>query len=367
MKGSVRKRESGKWEYYFDIGVSNGKRRRKTKGGFKTKSEASKALREAINLFEKGTVVSNNVPYLGEYLDYYYDSYILNNTRYSTQYLYKKIIDFHIKKDLGFYKLDKLTSEILQEYLYKKFKEGYSKNYIFSIRNVLNIALKYATKVNKFIPYNPMNDVSITNLKFKNKPKEIISRDDFIVISNFFKDRDCYYIPLMIGYYTGMRIGEILALKWENIDLENQVIHIKHTLITKPNGDTFLSDPKTKNSLRSILIGDTLTNILELYKIRQCKEFSNREFVCCNWDGKNMNKKHTEYIVNSIKKKLKIKFSFHMLRHLHATLLLEGGANIKSVSTKLGHSSVKITMDTYIHNTVTMEKETVAVFEQYTV
>ncbi|MFR3558355.1 MAG: tyrosine-type recombinase/integrase [Paraclostridium sordellii] len=367
MKGSVRKRESGKWEYYFDIGYIDGKRRRKTKGGFNTKAEASKALRDAISLFEKGIVVSNKVPYFSDFIEYYFDNYIALNTKYSTQYLYRKIIDVHLKKDLGFYKINKLTSQILQDYLNKKFNDGYSKNYIISIKNLLNSSLRYATKVNKFIPYNPVNDVSISNLKFKSKPKEIISRDDFIIISNFFKDRDCYYIPLTIGYHTGMRIGEILALKWENVDLENQIIHVKHTLITKPNGDTFLSDPKTKNSLRSIYIGDTLTNILQFYKIRQCEEFGDREFVCCNWDGKSMNKKHTEYIVNSIKKKLGIKFSFHMLRHLHATLLLEGGANIKSVSTKLGHSSVKITMDTYIHNTIKMEKETVALFEQYTV
>ncbi|MDV8112742.1 tyrosine-type recombinase/integrase [Bacillus sp. BAU-SS-2023] len=366
MKGSVRKRDSGKWEYYFDMGIIDGKRKKKTKGGFKTKSEATKALREAISLYEQGLVADNKVPYYSDYLDYFYDNYIMLNTKYSTQYLYKKIIEVHIKKDLGFYKLNKLNSSILQNYLNKKYNEGYSKNYLISIKNLLNMSLRHACKVNKYIPYNPVSDVSV-NFKFNNKHMEIIYIDDFKCIINDIRHKDYYYIPLSIGFYTGMRCGEILALKWDNVDLENGIIHVKYTLTTKPSGEYFLTDPKTKNSIRSIYIGETLCNILKNYKDRQLSEYGYKEFVCCSIKGNVMTRKNIGYLNKYIKNNLNIKFNFHMLRHLHATLLLESGANIKSISERLGHSSTQITLDTYTHNTLKLEKETVDLFERYTV
>lgn len=95
------------------------KRIRKIKSAFNAKAKANKALREAISLFEKGIIVSNKIPYFNYFIEYYFDNYIVLNTKYSTKYLYIKIIDVHIKKDLDFYRIDQLTSQILQDYLDK--------------------------------------------------------------------------------------------------------------------------------------------------------------------------------------------------------------------------------------------------------
>lgn len=354
MKGSVRKRGNC-YQYYFDIGTTpEGKRKRKTKSGFKTKNDAERELRIAIQQFENGYVT--NELYYHEFLNYYIDNYVELNCKYNTVRLYKSLIRNHLS-DISHYKLSKLNSLILQEFLNNKYKSGISRNTLLAIHRLLNSSIKYAYSIG-YINNNPMINVKC-NYKYSLEEKQIISYEVMNEILRYTKPIDSYFIPLSIGFYTGMRLGEILSLKWNNIDLHKNIITIKTTMIYKDDGTIQDIPPKTRSSIRTISIPDKLSNVLKEYRIRNVNDY-----VCLSLNGDRLNKKHIEYMIKKINKQFNISFNFHLLRHMHATMLIESGCNIKSVSKRLGHSSVNITYNTYIHVTDKIEKETIDILNK---
>lgn len=375
MKGGVRKR-SNKWYYYFDLGIVDGKRKKVERVGGNTKKEAEKALREALNEYENSGIVfeESNIS-LSDYLDFWYKEYVLLNCKYNTQESYRINIEKHIKPKLGVYKVKALTPAILQSFINKKYKENYSQNTLQVLKNILHRSLKSAVYPYKHIRENPMQYVSIPKTKTKTESNKVktITLDEFNQILNIFPQDSFQRIVLLIGFYTGMRRGEIIALTWDDINLDNKTITVKHTLIKKKNGIFELSQPKTESSCRTIFTGDTLIRLLKEHKLHQKKMklkygefYFDSNWVCTKENGQQVNTHTLDTIVKQIRGALNNDFHFHCLRHTHATLLLENGANIKDIQNRLGHSQLSTTMDTYSHVTDKMKNETVDIFEKIT-
>ncbi|KPI49954.1 integrase [Clostridioides difficile] len=375
MKGGVRKR-SNKWYYYFDLGIVEGKRKKVERVGGNTKKEAEKALREALNEYENSGIVfeESNIS-VSDYLDFWYKEYVLLNCKYNTQESYRINIEKHIKPKLGIYKVKALTPAILQSFINKKYKEEYSQNTLQVLKNILHRSLKSAVYPYKHIRENPMQYVSIPKAKTKTESSKVktITLDEFNQILNIFPQDSFQRIVLLIGFYTGMRRGEIIALTWDDINLDNKTITVKHTLIKKKNGIFELSQPKTESSCRTIFTGDTLIRLLKEHKLHQKKMklkygefYFDSNWVCTKENGQQVNTHTLDTIVKQIRKALNNDFHFHCLRHTHATLLLENGANIKDIQNRLGHSQLSTTMDTYSHVTEKMKNETVDIFERIT-
>ncbi|HGM3773930.1 TPA: tyrosine-type recombinase/integrase [Clostridioides difficile] len=371
MKGGVRKRGE-KWYYYFDLGTVNGKRKKIERVGGKTKKEAEKALRDALSEFEnEGQLFSDNEMSFSDFLDFWYKEYVLLNCKYGTQKNYEKIIKNHLKPELGKYKLKNLNPAILQKFLNDKSRFGLSKNSINNFYGVLSGALKSAVYPFKFIKENPMQYVHMPKMQ-ENKKNDlkIISLKDFNKILERFPQGSSFYIPLQIAFNTGMRGGEVTALQWDDIDLENKIIHVRHTLISRGKEGFELGTPKTESSYRKINIGDTLTKVLKEHKKLQ-KEmklkfgewYINSSFVCTKEMGEHVTTNSLKYLSRVVNYELGIDFNFHSLRHTHATLLLENGANIKDIQHRLGHAKISTTMDTYSHVTNNMRNQTVNIFE----
>ncbi|HBG1860693.1 tyrosine-type recombinase/integrase [Clostridioides difficile] len=371
MKGGVRKRGE-KWYYYFDLGAVNGKRKKIERVGGKTKKEAEKALRDALSEFEnEGQLFSDNEMSFSDFLDFWYKEYVLLNCKYGTQKNYEKIIKNHLKPDLGKYKLKNLNPAILQKFLNDKSRFGLSKNSINNFYGVLSGALKSAVYPFKFIKENPMQYVHMPKMQ-ENKKNDlkIISLKDFNKILERFPQGSSFYIPLQIAFNTGMRGGEVTALQWDDIDLENKIIHVRHTLISKGKEGFELGTPKTESSYRKINIGDTLTKVLREHKKLQ-KEmklkfgewYINSNFVCTKEMGEHVTTNSLKYLSRVVNYELGIDFNFHSLRHTHATMLLENGANIKDIQHRLGHAKISTTMDTYSHVTNNMRNQRVNIFE----
>lgn len=376
MKGGTRKRGK-KWYYYFDVSTVDGKRKKIERVGGNTKKEAEAALRNAINEYErKGSYSKETNISFSDYLDYWFKEYVEVNCKYNTISRYETAIRVHIKPSLGIYKLKNITPYILQEFFNNKFKDGYSKKTLNVFYGILSSSLKMAVYPYEFINDDPIRYIKMpkyNNLTLKNVEEKlkIISLEEFDAICDRFPQGTPYYIPFMIGFYTGMRIGEVTALSWDDIDLENKTISVTKNLVMKDNGEFDIETPKTKSSIRTISIGDTLVKTLKKHKTWQIENrfkyynfYNVSDFVCTKEDGSIVTKYTISYAVKVINKELHIPFSFHSLRHTHATILLENSANIKDIQVRLGHSNIKTTMDTYSHVTEKMSLDSVNIFER---
>lgn len=408
MKGSVRKR--GKtWSYYFDLGKIDGKRQKKEKGGFATKKEAEAALAKALNEYNTaGLVFEPSEITLSDYLDYWVKEYCEMNCKPNTIRIYSQVIRNHIKPDIGEYKLKAITAPVVQKWLNCLKTKGYSQKYVSLCRDALSGALTYAVNPMQYIKFNPCLYARIP--KYDTPPKEsryVIQPEDFKRIVTRYNADTPAYVPLMIGYYTGMRANEVFALTWDDIDLGNRTISVNKTLVpqkARSKGDSpwYFGSPKTKSSKRTITIGETLYKALKtarhkkkLLRMEQGQEFKECYFedvskgngetvrhliwkkrsepcrfpladmVCIYEDGHFYSSEAMRLAISKpINQEMGIKYNFHSLRHTHATMLVESGAPLKSVQERLGHGNIQITMNVYTHNTDSQIKETVDLFEK---
>jgi len=372
MKGGVRQRGLT-WSYYFDLGIVDGKRKKKEKGGFRTKGDVDKALRKAMTEYENaGSVIDQSNITVSDYFEYWYKEYVLINCKYHTQQAYRIVIDKHIKPILGIYKLKSLKPATLQEFLNSKYINGYTKGSVANFYGVLSGALKAAVYPYQLLKENPMTYVSMP--KYDKDPNssddlKIITLDQFDQIINRFKEGSSFYIPLQIAFNTGMRASEVCGLTWDCVDVENKSIRVEKIIINKDRQWIF-GTPKTKSSYRTITIGKTLVDILKANIIRQQENklkydeyYTKNDFVCTKENGELITTDSLKYLSRVVNYELGIKYNFHSLRHAHATILLEGGALPKDIQERLGHSKISTTMDTYSHVTSKMKNDTVSILE----
>ena len=266
---NVRKRGQ-KWQYQFEGARIEGKRKQITKSGFNTKKEALEAGVKALAEYNNsGIHFEPSEISVSDYFDYWFKNYVVLELKINTQHSYRNYIDNHIKPSFGFYKLKSLTPATLQEFINSKYINGFSKSHLTNLMGVLSGALKYAVHPCGFIKDSPM--VYVKFPKYEHSKTDVnhkyITSEEFEKIIARFPYGSSFYMPIIIGYYTGFRIGETLGLTWEDIDLENRKISVNKILYY--NEDTnlwYLGSPKTPTSTRTIEIGQTLLGILKKYK-----------------------------------------------------------------------------------------------------
>lgn len=402
--GEVIARKRGKkWEYRIELAKTNKKRNQKSKGGFNTKKEAIEAGTKVLAEYNNsGLYFVPSEMSLADYLDYWIERYCKVNLLENTCNNYKKKIRLHIKPNLGIYKLNSLTSAILQDFINLKFNEGYSRNTLSVIKGILVSSLDYATNTLSFIKYNPMHAVKLPLSRAvpdvaTRKKERIVLSDEFIQkLFNRFDEESSAYYELLLGYTCGLRLGEAFAVDLENdIDYEKGYLYVNNQVQFLNNYWT-LVDPKY-NSFRVIKL-DSFT----LNKLKKAKE---RHFKSIEFYGefykqlKINNKKQLNYnegtpihilstrdngtyiqprtmqhvgrvvhyqLYNSNEKipeeEFK-KYDYHSLRHKHATMLLEAGANIKDVQERLGHKNIETTLQIYTHTTEKIQNDTVNIID----
>lgn len=372
--GFLYKRENSKgftWYYKIKIGsevILN--KSAKTS----IKKEAKKILDNTIYELEHGmsTALSKDMP-LNDYLNCWLEDNVKLNCKYNTYTTYKKLVHEHVENTIGLYKIKQIDTYLMQQFINNMHKNGYSKSTIELTRNMLSGAFKCAIQTYNLININPVQYTKIPKYKASQKEikDKIITKEQFNKLIELNPIGSDLYIPLQIAFHTGMRFGEVAALLWENVDLDNKIIHVKYTLIKKKHGDIELTTPKTKGSIRDIFIGDTLFKILKAHKTRQKenklkhgKFYTDSDWICTNDFGELSNIDTLRGALVRLKNKVDFYFTFHCLRHTHATLLIEAGANIKDVQKRLGHDNLATTMNIYSHVTNNMKNQTVDIFEK---
>ncbi|WP_342082462.1 site-specific integrase [Enterococcus faecium] len=351
----------------------DGSRKKVEKVGGDTRPEAEAALRKVLSdIDETGQYFLGTDTRVKQYLDFWMEEYVKLNLKYNTYENYRFTIKNHINGYLGKKKLTDLSPALLQNFINAEFKKGYSKKTMTITHSVLKNALNMAVYPWGLIKQNPMLYVKISKYEARpttKKDLKIISLEDFDHMLEITPEGHPFYIPLNIGFYTGMRVGEVCGLTWDDVDFSNGTITVEKQMV-KNDGAWVYGTPKTSSSNRTIFIGQTLLAILKKHKKQQLenrmkygKLYIDSNAVCTKEDGELVTPSVVKWNTRRISNALSLSFNFHSLRHTHATLLLENGAKMKEISERLGHSRISITMDTYSHVTDKMRNETVDIME----
>lgn len=374
MQGGVRKKGNN-WYYYFELAKVDGKRKKIERKGGATKKEAQAALRKAIAEYENsGSFQEGSDMSFSDYLDFWYKNYVQVQCKKTTAILYERYIRQHLKPILGLYKLKSLNPSILQDYLNKKSINGFSKNTVSSFYGLLSGSLKYAVHPMQYIKENPMQYVSMPRYDVLHKKDsndlKILTLNNFNDMVERFPLGSSFYIPLQIAFHTGLRASEVTALQWDDIDLDNNTLEVNKILVKIDHEWTF-GTPKNQSSHRTVTFGNTLKKILLAHKRYQDEMklkydhwYKHSNFICTKENGESVTTESLKYLSRVVNYELKIDFNFHSLRHTHATMLIENGANMKDVQKRLGHSKLSTTMDTYVHVTQKMKSKSVDIFER---
>ncbi|MFJ8452761.1 site-specific integrase [Bacillus paramycoides] len=359
MKGSVRK-DGNNWLFEVTIKVDpiTGKRTRKKKRGFKTKREAEKTLAILLNDLANETYVEPSNTTFEEYLSDWFQTK-RKQIGIQTAKGYESYMRYHIVPSLGKYPLSKLTTIIIQKFINSLIDKELSYATIKKIYNILNNSIQKAVNL-ELIPKNVVTNVELPHAT-RNEMKvwNIEEVKAFLKVSMDSR----YYIAFHLAVTTGMRQGELLGLRWKDVDLERGTVHIKQTL--SHDGKEFLTGAKTTSSIRSItLLSDTVTAlkkheaIIMREKLKAGTDYVDHDLIICTCRGTVLSPRNLLRTFKGLIQKANLpNIRFHDLRHTHATSLLLEGINPKVVAERLGHSKVSVTLDTYSHVLPNMQKE----------
>jgi integrase len=271
---------------------------------------------------------------------------------------YVLLIENHLLPAFG--ALHNVEESDVQAFVLCKLGKGLSQKTVKDILIVLKMVLKFAAK-NKLLEYTPF-DVQYPTER-ENRNMEVLSKTNQKRIMNYVQEN---FIFRNLGIYiclsTGMRIGEICALTWNDIDTETGIIHVRKTIqriyiIENSNRRTelLLDTPKTKNSIREIPMTKDLLKMLKLLK----KALNDNFFVLTN-DAKPTEPRTYRNFYRKMMKGLNIPdLKFHGLRHSFATRCIESSCDYKTVSVILGHSNISTTLNLYVHPNMEQKKKCV--------
>ncbi|OJG88155.1 hypothetical protein RV15_GL001814 [Enterococcus silesiacus] len=353
---NIYKRKDGRWEGRYIKGrQKNGKIHYGYIYGYKYTEVKHQLI---LVKYEKQTSNSKDLlPYEGHLTDwtnYWLDTFVRPKVKSSTYASYKNKMEVHVLSTIGSIKLQKLKQSDVDTLL-KKMDETLKASSIRSIFSVLKNCLSKAISLN-LLSENPCIGVELP--KTRRKTVQALSVKDQARLVKEVNSSQKFF-SIMLALQTGLRIGEICGLKWEDIDFDNNTLGVNRTVLriqTEDNAgrktEIVEVTPKSNNSQRKIPITNALKeNLLELQKT------STSEYVISN-KHKALEPRTIAYRFQIIRKKIGLeKFSFHSLRHTFATRCLEAGGNIATISSLLGHSSTKMTLDCYTNSFFTEERQ----------
>lgn len=339
-EGSIY-RESATGLWVAEISLPDGKRKRKRSKTQKFVKEWLLTQREALR---RGLLVNDDITFT-EFLDRFMKDVVTRTLKPKTIDSYKYIIDSHIKPELGNLKLSSLRPDHLQ-YLYsKKLDAGLSKRTVQYIHAVIRRSLNQAVKWG-IIYRNPTDAVSAP--RPQRKAADTLTEAQ---VSEFLKvvEQHRWYPIYVLAIATGMRQGEILGLRWDDIDFANGTISVRNTVYSI-RGKIYLGEPKSEKSRRTISVPEFALNIL--------KPLKKDGLVFTTSSGKPISPRNlSRHFHQSLEKAGFQHMRFHDLRHTCATLLLKMNIHPKVVQEMLGHSSITLTLDTYSHIIPSLQEE----------
>ncbi|HHV58261.1 MAG TPA: site-specific integrase [Firmicutes bacterium] len=323
----------------------------------KKREDAAAWLNQTLADKQRGLLVAPTKETFGHWLDVWLTEYAKPHIRPTTYADYESLIRVHLKPALENILLKDLRPEHLQKLYNDKTATGLSPRRVRLIHTVAHAALKQAVR-NQLVARNVAEATTLPR-----QPKReihVLSQEEqekFLAVL----DQDRLGVAFLVDLWTGLRRGELLGLKWQDIDLKKGVLRVKRSLVRVPikKGETELrfQEPKTESGRRSIPLPPSIVSALKAHRKEQAKEklimgqeYQDNALVFCRSDGRPLDPSYFTYRFHQLLKKAGVNdTNFHALRHTFATRMLELGESAKVAQEILGHSNISMTLDTYSH------------------
>lgn len=313
--------------------------------------EAKSVMHKMITDMEQGKIAKRTNKTMAEWMDEWLDSY-MPNIEETTRNGYATKIKCYIKPAIGDILIQSLRAEHVQKMVNDMITRGLSPKNIQDTYNNVNAAMKLAVKIH-LIPYNPCEGVSLPKRK---KYKATVYTPSMIRELLVASKGTDMYLPILILASAGLRRGELLALRWDDIDFENGILKVRRNMVKGKNG-YIIKAPKSEAGVRDIHLGSDVVKELNQARVEYMKEmlaygpgYQNLGFVIRRADGSpycpdSMTRKWIRFLERNGLPKIRL----HDLRHSNATALIQAGVNPRVVQQRLGHADVNITLNTYTH------------------
>lgn len=374
MRGNIEARGTNTWRITVALGSApDGKRlrHRETVHGFKR--DAERRLREVLQSVEAGLYIAPSKMTTGEYLERWVSSYAAVHSSPRTAQSYQDELRRHIIPALGNIPLTELRPHHIEEYQVRALSSGrtdgrggLSPRTVAYHHAILSEALEQAVRQDELA----RNPAKLVDPPRPARPELSTLTVDSVPRLLSAAAQSEYHQVLLTAIFTGARVGELLALQWRNVDLDNATMTIVATLY-RMAGAWHLKEPKSARSRRQVALPTAVVAELREHKLRLEAEraalgtvVAPTDFVFCRVGGEPL---HGRSVKRALDKALEDSglqhVRVHDLRHTHASLLVQAGANPKVISERLGHGSVAFTLDTYSHIMPGMQQSAVSAFE----
>ncbi len=358
-EGTILQLVDGRWQARLDLGRQNGRRRRKAIYG-RTRKEVAVKLTKALRDVQQGVPLGDGRQTLGPYLDQWLTVVVKPNVRPKTYRSYAQLVRLHVTPGLGYLRLARLEPGHVETFLEEKRLAGLSPRTRQYLRAVLRRALSRALKHGL---------VARNAAALADPPRSVRSETQTLTpgqartfLASILEHR--LYPLFAVALSCGLRQGEILGLRWKDLDLERGVLQVRYALERLGKGWR-LVEPKSERSRRTIKLPDPLLPILREHRTRQLEArlaaggcWRDRDFVFTArhgqpLDGCRLNRQTKTLLEAAALPRL----HFHSLRHSCATFLLVQGVPPRVVMDVLGHSDIRLTLNTYSHVVEQLQEE----------
>jgi integrase len=375
------------WSFIIDIGrdPSTGRRKQKTKGGFRTKQEAEAAAAELIYEINQGTYIQEmNVVFK----DFASEWLLMYSEKNSVKPGTIRIRQHEINKLLPYFSLLKLkdiTAKKYQEALNDLKEKGYADNTLDGVHRTGRMIFKKAIEMRLIkndpteFAYLKKDRKTVEELEEQEIPKYMEKEELALLLQTAAaKGLDLDYLIFLTLSYTGMRAGELVALKWKDIDFNEQTISITKTYYNPTNNtlEYQLVPPKTRKSKRAIVVDEAVIAALKKHMLVQKKvqeyygeTYLNEGFIFAKKEKQPGYPIFIKTVENRMARLLKLAglnldLTPHSLRHTHTSLLAEAKVGLEEIMDRLGHCDDETTKNVYLHVTKEMKKEASHKFAQ---
>ena len=354
-EGTIYKRKDGRWT--SRVSLPGGKR----KDFFgKTRQEVAEKLVEATKKRQENLPIVDERQRVDQFLAAWLES-IVPSVKPKTHVTYEGLVRLHAVPSIGKVALARLSPQHLQRLYGKRLDAGLSPQSVRHLHAVLHRALEQATRWNLVV--RNVADLVTPPRAQRHEMKTFDPAQARLLLGAAKGDKlEAFYV---LAVTTGMRLGELLALRWQDVDIEEGSIRVRGTLSRTSEG-LVITEPKTHGSRRQVSLGEIAVEALRLHRVNQTAErllggsdWRDNGLVFANKVGRPIEDTHVRRrSFEPLLAKARLpRIRFHDLRHTAATLLLAQGIHPKIVSERLGHSRVGITLDLYSHVTPTMQRE----------